>query len=395
MWHNRLSLSLLALKIIPCEALPDLLNRAALASPWLWASRRSHQLDSATNTGINFNPNGSAFLWLPSDEYSGSTFFDRWTFFDGPDPTSYVNQSTAVAKGYVFVQDDGTVIMKADDQTTLPLGQNRESVRISSNTTYDTGLFILDLNRAPWGCAIWPAFWTVGSDWPSNGEIDILEGVHDNEHNQVAWHTNPGCTLNPNASYTGIIPQTNGINNTDCDANVNSNAGCDVTDWSRASYGPFFEAQGGGILAMKWDENDISVWSFYRAAIPSDITQKTPNPSLWGPPSAILSSTQCDIGTFFSNHNIVFDITFCGDWAGNSYATSGCPGTCAERLTDPTNFVNATWSINSLQVFRKQPLAGNVSAIASTSARPLYARLSLAEILPPVLAALLALVFAL
>ena len=28
-----------------------------------------------------------------------------------------------------------------------------------------------------------------------------------------------------------------------------------------------------------------------------------------------------------------------GDWAGNSYATSGCPGTCAERLTDPTNFV--------------------------------------------------------
>jgi len=32
------------------------------------------------------------------------------------------------------------------------------------------------------------------------------------------------------------------------------------------------------------------------------------------------------------------DITFCGDWAGNSYATSGCPGTCAERLQDPKNF---------------------------------------------------------
>lgn len=23
------------------------------------------------------------------------------------------------------------------------------------------------------------------------GEIDILEGVHDNEHNQVTWHTGP------------------------------------------------------------------------------------------------------------------------------------------------------------------------------------------------------------
>lgn len=45
---------------------------------------------------------------------------------------SYVNQSTAVEKGYVFVQDDGTVIMKADDQTTLPLGQNRERYVLST-----------------------------------------------------------------------------------------------------------------------------------------------------------------------------------------------------------------------------------------------------------------------
>jgi hypothetical protein len=28
-----------------------------------------------------------------------------------------------------------------------------------------------------------------------------------------------------------------------------------------------------------------------------------------------------------------------GVWAGNSYATSGCPGTCAQRLMDPANFV--------------------------------------------------------
>ena len=25
-----------------------------------------------------------------------------------------------------------------------------------------------------------------------NGEIDIIEGVHDNEHNQVTWHTSAG-----------------------------------------------------------------------------------------------------------------------------------------------------------------------------------------------------------
>jgi len=185
----------------------------------------------------------------------------------------------------------------------------------------------------------------------------------------------------------------NGVNRTNCDTNYNSNSGCDVIEWSRASYGPYFEAQGGGVLAMKWDENDISVceqplisfvgfWSkekyigsFFRAAIPADVTAGTPSPSSWGAPSAMLRNTQCDITKYFAWHSIVFgaswflvsckvgwwgvlDITFCGlflpshsylsrnsfwsiigDWAGNSYATTNCPGTCDERVVDPANFV--------------------------------------------------------
>jgi len=63
-----------------------------------------------------------------------------------------------------------------------------------------------------------------------------------------------------------------------------------------------------------------------------------------------------------------FDITFCGFWAGNSYATSGCPGTCEEVLTDPSNFVNATWSINSLKIYRKQPFGGRVNSSLRSAA---------------------------
>jgi len=38
---------------------------------------------------------------------------------------SYVNKSAAFSSGLVYVQDDGVVIMKADDFTKLPKGTFR------------------------------------------------------------------------------------------------------------------------------------------------------------------------------------------------------------------------------------------------------------------------------
>ncbi|KAL1951964.1 hypothetical protein VTO73DRAFT_1113 [Trametes versicolor] len=322
-------------------------------------------LDKRANQ-LQTSANGSSFIWSVQDIYQGSTFFDTFNFFTGEDPThgtvNYTDRDTAFANNLSFVTSDGRVIMKGDDTTSLASGVNRNSVRISSQTQYNTGLFILDLNRAPWGCGVWPAWWTLGGgQWPYTGEIDIIEGVHDNAHNQVTWHTGPNCTLNPNTTFTGTIVGSNGQLNLDCDGTANSNAGCGVTEWSRASYGPIFDAQGGGVFAMKWDDEGIAVWSFYRAAVPQDVLNGQPNPSSWGEPVAMLAPDGCDPISNFVNHSIVFDITFCGDWAGNSYATSGCPGTCPDRLMDPSNFVNASWDINSLTVYKKQTLAGLVS----------------------------------
>ena len=76
---------------------------------------------------------------------------------------------------------------------------------------------------------------------------------------------------------------------------MNGNGCCDVTEWSKASYGPLFDQAGEGVIAMKWDENGISVCerhffptkislskvalgSFFRAAVPDDITQGSPSP---------------------------------------------------------------------------------------------------------------------
>ena len=56
----------------------------------------------------------------------------------------------------------------------------------------------------------------------------------------------------------------------------------------------------------------VELGSFYRAAIPKDITAGTPSPSLWGVPSATLSNTKCNISSYFSNHAIIFGTLFVG-----------------------------------------------------------------------------------
>jgi hypothetical protein len=45
--------------------------------------------------------------------------------------------------------------------------------------------------------------WLSTENLLQDGEIDILEGVHDNEHNQVTWHTLPGCYYDANQRFSG------------------------------------------------------------------------------------------------------------------------------------------------------------------------------------------------
>lgn len=73
----------------------------------------------------------------------------------------------------------------------------------------------------------------------------------------------------------------------------------------------------------------------------------------FGTPTAYFpSTTNCSIPSHFGPNNIIFDLTLCGDWAGNTYATSGCPGTCVDYVNnEPEAFVNAYWSVNAVRVY--------------------------------------------
>ena len=182
-----------------------------------------------------------------------------------------------------YVRDDGVAVMKVDDTTVLREGEHRKSVRIHTKKQYNGGLFLFDLIKMPMGCSFWPAgsltnvrpsqnlslisalAWTSASNWPGGGEIDIVEGVHNQTSNQSTLHTNPGCKLdttnfNPDPSihvsgntFVGKVLSDN------CDANLNFNAGCGIKDEDERSYGFGLATVGGGVCATLWDDNGIKI----------------------------------------------------------------------------------------------------------------------------------------
>ncbi len=99
--------------------------------------------------------------------------------------------------------------MGVDSSTTLDPngGVGRKSVRITSKASFTHGLIISDIGHMPGGiCGTWPARtyptrvnlcmcaydiidWTLGPNWPSNGEIDIIEGVNNAATNLMSLHT--------------------------------------------------------------------------------------------------------------------------------------------------------------------------------------------------------------
>ena len=110
--------------------------------------------------------------------------------------------------------------MRADDRSVVdPSARGRDSVRISSQDTFDEAIIVLDLEHMPAGCATWPGFRTKTQVGPSppGAVVDIIEGtsqhlsrltypyhslayfhragINLNEENQATLHTAPNCTI--------------------------------------------------------------------------------------------------------------------------------------------------------------------------------------------------------
>ncbi|KAL8778360.1 MAG: hypothetical protein Q9213_007448 [Squamulea squamosa] len=280
-------------------------------------------------------------VYSVKDDYSADNFLNMFTFDTYDDPThgyvNYVDQATADSQDLYNVSN-GQVTWGVD-HANVASGRGRNSIRLTSKAQYTHGLVILDLAHMPGSaCGVWPAFWMTGPNWPNSGEIDIIEGVNTGSQNQMTLHSGPGCTLAGSSCQGG--------------------SGCPIKPQGSNNYGTGLNNAGGGVYAMEWTSGSINIWFFPRNSIPGDVSSANPNPSAWGAATAsFVGGDNCNIDQHFMNNNIVFDTTFCGDWAGAVWSQDGTcsalAGTCQEYVQNhPEAFADAYWTINSLKVYQ-------------------------------------------
>lgn len=114
-------------------------------------------------------------------------------------------------------------------------------------------LIIIDAVHIPFGCSVWPAFWTYGIEemWPNAGEIDIIEAINNMDNNQIALHSLQGCK-----KLDAPNEQTGSTLEADCSVPQ----GCIVAETKPNSFGPGFAQAGGGVYALQIDVSGIFSW---------------------------------------------------------------------------------------------------------------------------------------
>ncbi|KAM0517100.1 hypothetical protein ACHAPE_005212 [Trichoderma viride] len=127
---------------------------------------------------------------------------------------------------------------------------------------------------------------------------------------------------------------------------------------TKGSYGPTFNAAGGGVYATWLESDALKLYWWKRSDIPADITSGNPDPTKWGTPaSQFVSGSNCNIGNYFKDLTIIINTDFCGDSIDQGTWDSGCSKstgakTCDDYVTNnPQAFKDSYWLFNSIKIY--------------------------------------------
>ncbi|KAE9965309.1 hypothetical protein BLS_007730 [Venturia inaequalis] len=170
-----------------------------------------------------------ASAWTLTDTYNASNWdHGMWveTRVTNGEYVRYLSKDQALSSGLLRTQNN-QIYMGVDTTRGLDWasGIGRDSVRLRTNKAFNAGTLVIgDFAHMPSNtCGIWSSFWMVGTEWPRDGEIDIMEGVNQMSQNQITIHTKPGC-----------VPRVGGAVNPDAWGQPVANwAGCDFADFFR------------------------------------------------------------------------------------------------------------------------------------------------------------------
>lgn len=188
------------------------------------------------------------------------------------------------ATGLWYLQTDAVSAVEAG-------ARGRDSVRLHSRSTFDRGLFVMEVEHIPAGCGTWPAWWLTNDPWPTHGELAIIEQIHGVGQNNFVGHTAEACDVPaPSSSFLGSWkPSVPWVADPSTDCTLASNAqGC-AANLPPGTFGAPFNAGGGGAFALVWDGEGARMyfWSAACGGPPPDLAPgAAPQPASWGLPMA-------------------------------------------------------------------------------------------------------------
>ena len=164
-------------------------------------------------------------IW--NDEFNGSSInTENWNFETGYGSNGWGNDEWQLYTNNNAKISDGNLIISAKKESST-IGKRNGSITSSRLTTQGKvtvgpGMRIEAKIKGPWGQGIWPAFWTLGANfpsvgWPACGEIDILEYAGgnplSNDKNKINSSTHHWSHNGSHASYGNSITHTQPLSN--------------------------------------------------------------------------------------------------------------------------------------------------------------------------------------
>ncbi|TRM56237.1 glycoside hydrolase family 16 protein [Schizophyllum amplum] len=297
----------------------------------------------------------------------GQSLLDAFNYDVKPaDNQGIANYVDGPSSGLVYVDGSEKVVISVDQ---TPYSDLRNAIRMTTKDTFNPSqnlLFIFDIQHIPCMCGTWPALWFTGSNWPMDGEIDVIEGVHLYKQNTMSVHTGSGCNwpnyiINSLSKLTATKPDVYS-----CDANSDYES-CGGSQDSPSSFGKAFNDAGGGIFALELNDGGIAMHQWNVADVPQDIWENNPNPSGWGDAVYKMPADECVIGDHFKDLMLVINTNLGGFFSEGVWAIDGAGGqeTSCQKQTNfnsAADYVkqmgsvfgdDARWIINKIVIYEQ------------------------------------------